>query len=89
MKRQCLVLEVLAQTGQPVHVRFAGVAEYPAYATELKTLARTLGVHHRAEWLGQVSEEEKYRLYAHALGVVYPPLDEDYGYVTLEAMLSF
>jgi glycosyltransferase involved in cell wall biosynthesis len=27
-------------------------------------------------------------LYARSLGVVYPPLDEDYGYVTLEAMLS-
>ena len=25
---------------------------------------------------------------AHCLGVVYPPVDEDYGYVTLEAMLS-
>jgi glycosyltransferase involved in cell wall biosynthesis len=88
MKRQCLVLEALAQTRQPVRVRFAGVAEYPAYAEELKALARKLRVHHRAEWLGQVSEEEKYRLYSHAFGVVYTPLDEDYGYVTLEAMLS-
>jgi glycosyltransferase involved in cell wall biosynthesis len=40
------------------------------------------------EWLGQVSEEEKRALYAHALGVVFPPVDEDYGYVTLEAMLA-
>ncbi len=28
------------------------------------------------------------RRYAHALGVIYPPTDEDYGYVTLEAMLA-
>ena len=27
-------------------------------------------------------------LYAQALGVVFVPVDEDYGYVTLEAMLS-
>src|SRR5262249_15269336 len=27
-------------------------------------------------------------LYARCLAVVYPPLDEDYGYVTLEAMLA-
>jgi glycosyltransferase involved in cell wall biosynthesis len=27
-------------------------------------------------------------LYAGALGVVYPPFDEDYGYVTLEAFLA-
>src|SRR5688572_31994330 len=28
------------------------------------------------------------RRYAHAIAVIYPPTDEDYGYVTLEAMLS-
>jgi glycosyltransferase involved in cell wall biosynthesis len=45
-------------------------------------------VHKRVEWLGQISESQKRELYAHALGVIYPPLDEDYGYVTLEAMLA-
>jgi glycosyltransferase involved in cell wall biosynthesis len=35
-----------------------------------------------------VSDEEKFGLYAHSLGVVFPPADEDYGYITLEAMLS-
>src|SRR4030095_16683068 len=28
------------------------------------------------------------QLYAHSLGVCYLPFDEDYGYVTLEGMLS-
>ena len=28
------------------------------------------------------------RLYAGALAVVFPPFDEDYGYVTLEAFLA-
>jgi glycosyltransferase involved in cell wall biosynthesis len=42
----------------------------------------------RAQWLGQISEAEKRQHYAHALAVIYPPSDEDYGYVTLEAMLS-
>ena len=35
-----------------------------------------------------ISDEEKLRLYANCLGVIYPPLDEDYGYITLEAMLA-
>lgn len=88
-KRQALVLEALAQTKQSVRVRFAGTADNPAYDEELKTLARRLKLQRgRVEWLGQVSEEEKRRLYAHALGVIYPPVDEDYGYVTLEAMLA-
>ena len=35
-----------------------------------------------------MTEEEKRALYAHAVGVLFPPVDEDYGYVTLEAMLA-
>jgi glycosyltransferase involved in cell wall biosynthesis len=88
LKRQPLVLEALAKTLQPVRVRFAGAAESPAYAEELQSLARRLHVEQRVEWLGPVTEEEKRALYAHALGIIFPPLDEDYGYVTLEAMLA-
>jgi glycosyltransferase involved in cell wall biosynthesis len=87
-KRQTLVLEALAHTKRPVRVRFAGTADQPAYKNELKGLARRLRVQDRVEWLGQVTEEEKRELYARALGVIYPPIDEDYGYVTLEAMLA-
>jgi glycosyltransferase involved in cell wall biosynthesis len=87
-KRQALVLEALAHTEQPVRVRFAGTPDRPRYAEELKSQARKLKIGGRVEWLGQVTEEEKRELYAHALGVVYPPVDEDYGYVTLEAMLA-
>jgi glycosyltransferase involved in cell wall biosynthesis len=88
LKRQSLVLEALARTRQPVRVRFAGAVEQAAHARELKSLAQSLRVHGRVEWLGAVSEEEKQHLYAHAIGVIFPPLDEDYGYITLEAMLS-
>ena len=87
-KRQSLVLEALAHTKQPVRVRFAGAADQPLYQDELKSLARRLRVHNRVEWLGEISETEKRELYARALAVVYPPIDEDYGYVTLEAMLA-
>ena len=38
--------------------------------------------------VGPVSEEEKRRQYAHSRAVLFPPEDEDYGYVTLEAMLA-
>ena len=88
LKRQSLVLEALAHTRQPVRVRFAGTVEQHGYPRELKTLSQRLQVHKRVEWLGAISEEEKRRFYAHALGVVFPPMDEDYGYVTLEAMLA-
>jgi glycosyltransferase involved in cell wall biosynthesis len=88
LKRQSLILEALAQTAQGVRVSFAGPVGEPAYDRKLEALAHKLKVHERVEWLGEVTEEEKRRLYAHSLAVVYPPVDEDYGYVTLEAMLS-
>jgi glycosyltransferase involved in cell wall biosynthesis len=88
LKRQGLVLEALARTRQLVRVRFGGTAEEPVYAKELAAMALQLRVHERVEWVGYMSEEEKRALYAHALGVIFPPRDEDYGYVTLEAMLA-
>jgi glycosyltransferase involved in cell wall biosynthesis len=88
VKRQSLVLEAMAHTCQPIRLRFAGTADSPLYMEELKRLASKLKVAHRVEWLGHVTEEEKRRCYAHARGIIFPPLDEDYGYVTLEAMLA-
>jgi glycosyltransferase involved in cell wall biosynthesis len=88
LKRQAIVLEALALTHQPVVVRFAGSADEPPYMEWLQALPRKLKVGRRVEWLGHVSEEEKRALYARALGIIFPPLDEDYGYVTLEAMLA-
>jgi glycosyltransferase involved in cell wall biosynthesis len=88
VKRQELVLRALACTRHPVRLWFAGKADAPAYADELKALAQKLGVDDRVRWLGEISEEEKRRGYAQARAVVYPPCEEDLGYVTLEAMLS-
>jgi glycosyltransferase involved in cell wall biosynthesis len=87
-KRQSLVLEALAHTKNPVVVKFAGSADEGSYEDELQRQARRLGVERRVQWLGQISEKEKIDLYASALAVIYPPIDEDFGYVTLEAMLA-
>ncbi len=87
-KRQSLVLEALALTRKNVKVRFAGVADSPEYGKRLKLLAAKLGVESRVEWLGFLTEEEKRDAYAKAIAVIFPPVDEDYGYITLEAMLS-
>ncbi len=88
MKRQDLVVQALARTRNPVRVRFCGSADDVAYADGLQPLCQQLGVARRIEWLGSVSEQEKIAQYAGSLAVIYPPIDEDYGYVTLEAMLS-
>jgi glycosyltransferase involved in cell wall biosynthesis len=54
----------------------------------LRTLAESLGLGARVRFLGEVSSDDLLELYAGALAVVFPPFDEDYGYVTLEAFLS-
>ena len=87
-KRQDLVIEALARTKQPVAVQFAGAPNEPGYLEAMRERARALGIEERVQWLGLVSEEEKIERYARSLGVLFPPLDEDYGYVSLEAMLS-
>lgn len=87
-KRQELALEALALTRNQVRLCFAGTSDHPDYTGKLHSLARKLKVQKRVEWLGNISEEEKLSRFASALAVVYPPIDEDYGYVTLEAMLA-
>lgn len=87
-KRQSLIVEALAATKFPVKVRFAGVADSAEYGKSIMSLAQRLRVEERIEWLGYVDDEQKREQYARAVAVLFPPLDEDYGYVTLEAMLS-
>jgi len=88
VKRQWLVIRALGLCREPVEVYFAGEADNPAQQAECTRAERELNLTGRVTWLGLVSEEQKREHYAHSLGVVFPPLDEDYGYVTLEAMLS-
>ena len=88
LKRQWLVIQALALCREPVQVRFAGEADNEAQQIECMKTVRELRVSDRVEWLGVVSEERKRECYANSVGVIFPPVDEDYGYVTLEAMLS-
>jgi glycosyltransferase involved in cell wall biosynthesis len=87
-KRQTLILRALAHTRHPVRVLFAGAADNPQLQEECDTLVRELRLDCRAQFLGQVTEKRKIQLYAESRGVLFTPVDEDYGYITLEAMLS-
>jgi len=42
----------------------------------------------RVELLGYVSDQDLLELYAHCRASLYAPLNEDYGYVTVESFLS-
>ena len=87
VKRQDLVVEAMGLTRQPVRVVFMGAADDAAWAYGVMARAEAIAPG-RAAWLGAVTDERKVELLSAALAVLVPPLDEDYGYVTLEAMLS-
>lgn len=87
-KRQLLAVEALAQCRHPVRLCVSGAVEDGAYDRAIRERLATLRLDDRIEWLGEVDDEEKRTRYARCLGVVFPPVDEDYGYVTLEAMLA-
>ncbi len=85
LKRFDLVLEAMAASGSGCRCLIAG--EGPD-RPRLEEMIAALGLVDRVELLGRVSDEELLELYATCAAVVYPPYDEDYGYVTLEAFRS-
>jgi glycosyltransferase involved in cell wall biosynthesis len=51
-------------------------------------MIQDLKVQDTVRLIGRFTEAEKMAYYARSLGVFFGPFDEDYGYITLEAMLS-
>jgi glycosyltransferase involved in cell wall biosynthesis len=83
-----MVIQALAQCDSSIKVIFAGQADDSSYLDKLKKMALELGVDKNIEWIGYVSDEQKIEMYANCLMVIFTPYDEDYGYITPEAMLS-
>lgn len=85
LKRLDLVIDAVARAGGPVRLKIAGSG--PLEGELHKQIAR-LGVGGRVDLLGFVSSDDLVALYAGCRAAVYAPLNEDYGYVTVEAFLS-
>jgi glycosyltransferase involved in cell wall biosynthesis len=85
LKRIDLVIRAIAQVSSPVRLVIVGDG---SLRIELQREAAALNVGHRVTFAGSLWGDSVADLYAGALGVVYAPFDEDYGYVTLEAFLA-
>jgi glycosyltransferase involved in cell wall biosynthesis len=85
LKRVDLALRALAGSAGGVRLRIAGTGTLEA---DLRRLAETLGIADRVDFLGFVPVDDLLELYAGCRGTVYTPMDEDYGYVTIESFLS-
>lgn len=83
-KRVDLLLEAAA-TRDGLRVVVAG--DGPDRA-RLEALARELGLEGRVTFAGRVGDDDLTDLYARCLAVYYAPVDEDYGLVPYEALMS-
>lgn len=87
IKRQHLLFNALAHIPDGTQLVFCGQCD-SLYAAELRRRIDQSPYRSRVKILGRVSENEKIDLYANCLAVYNGVLDEDYGYVTLEAFFA-
>ncbi|MBX0326931.1 glycosyltransferase family 4 protein [Oscillochloris sp. ZM17-4] len=81
-KRLDLLLEAAARMRSPMPLLLAGAGPD---RERLEGIAARLGLGERVRFLGFVSDAELVDLYAGARAVYYAPVDEDYGFATVEA----
>ncbi|MBA2258447.1 MAG: glycosyltransferase family 4 protein [Planctomycetota bacterium] len=85
VKRIDLIVRAMAQVDETLQLVVAGDG---TQRQNVERVASEAGVSDRVAFLGAVDDDELLDLYADALAVAYPPFDEDFGYVTLEAFLA-
>jgi glycosyltransferase involved in cell wall biosynthesis len=85
VKRVDLLVMAMTRVAAPVKLLVAGDGTQRQHA---ERLAAERGLGDRVAFLGTVDDDALIELYAGAAAVLYPPFDEDFGYVTLEAFLS-
>jgi glycosyltransferase involved in cell wall biosynthesis len=85
VKRVDLIIAAMSSVPDAVRLMVAGDGSQRA---NLERLTEESGLHHRVTFLGTVDDTKLVELYRDALAVIYPPFDEDFGYVTLEGFLA-
>jgi glycosyltransferase involved in cell wall biosynthesis len=85
LKRLDLAIDAMKRVRSNAKLKIAGSGPLQE---ELQKQITGLGVEDRVSLLGYVSAEELVDLYARCRAAYYAPLNEDYGYVTVEAFLS-
>jgi glycosyltransferase involved in cell wall biosynthesis len=88
VKRQWLAIEAMKYTRPDVRLVLSGAADVDSYFDTLQRQVRQDGLGGRVEFTGWLTEDRKAELLAGCCGVLFPPHQEDYGYVTLEALQS-
>jgi len=88
IKRVDLIIKALPGIPGELKLKIVGVPDEPAIDTYLRSEIDKHHLWNRVEFLGRVTDDELLQLYANCFAVYYAPFDEDYGFVTLEALAS-
>lgn len=79
-KRVELLVQAMRYVKANIPFKIAGTGD------DLENLKQLAGNDPRIEFLGFVNDQDLVDLYANAFAVLFVPYDEDYGYITVEAM---
>jgi glycosyltransferase involved in cell wall biosynthesis len=85
LKRLDLAVDAMKRVRGGARLKIAGAGPLEG---ELRKQIAGLGVEDRVELLGFVAPDDLVALYAGCRAAYYAPLNEDYGYVTVESFLS-
>jgi glycosyltransferase involved in cell wall biosynthesis len=81
-KRISLIIEAMRYVHDDINLIVAGKGPDESY---LKILAKD---DNRIKFIGFINDDEVIDYYSNALAVLYVPYEEDYGLITIEAMMS-
>lgn len=87
-KRQRLAIEALCLSQSNIKLYIVGKADNDVEKKKLLSFIKERKLENRIKYFDYVTQEEKLKLYANAKAVLFIPMDEDYGYITLEAMAA-
>lgn len=88
IKRHHLAIESMKFVKSPVKLIIAGGVEDKNYLMTLESLISKDNLQDRVKILQNLTKREIVELYSKALAVLFPTYNEDYGYITIEAMYS-
>lgn len=89
IKRVDLMVKAMALVDGRLKLKVVGLADEPSIEAYLRSEVDKHHLWDRVEFLGRVDTETLLDLYSRAFAVYYAPHDEDYGFVTIEALASF
>lgn len=87
-KRQLLAIEAMKYTKTKTKLYIVGKADNDYEKNRMIDLIKQYKLEDKIRYFDYVDQEDKFKLYANSKAILFIPLDEDYGYITLEGMAS-